>query len=63
MQVGRSARAENEGVRMIQIIEPEWLEKYPTHFIVTNFAMHLALCWPSRAFFSFLEGYIPGCTE
>lgn len=42
---------------MPQIIQPNWLEKYPIHLTETNFAMHPTLCWPQGAFFSFLEDY------
>lgn len=50
--MGGSVRAENEWVRMLQIIQPNWLEKYSTHLTATNFAMHLALRWSLGAFFS-----------
>lgn len=58
-----SVRVESKGVRMPQIIQFNWPEKYPTQFTATNFVMLLALCWPSGAFFSFLVGYVTGCTE
>lgn len=58
-----SVRVESEGVRMPQIIQPNWLEKYQTHLTETNFAMHPTLCWPAGAFFSLLEGCVPSCTN
>lgn len=47
---GCSVRVESEDVRIPQIIQPNWPEKYPTHLTKTNFAMHPTLCWPHQGF-------------